>query len=149
MLLSFHLQAQGMQYSLTSVLYCAFKILIFRLLPNVNFTSREACNSHSDRFGGRVGLQWPSEIPPWSQSSGGGSGGCIANQQEFREPDSSLLVPQATRCGRQGTGHSRYSLLRKLKVWVGAGDQVFERLLHYNDLDIAIFFSVNEQHTVK
>ena len=53
-----------MQYSLTSVLYCAFKILIFRLLPNVNFTSREAGNSHSDRFGGRVGLEWPSEIPP-------------------------------------------------------------------------------------
>ena len=101
-----------------------------------------------------LGAEWdwsgPVKFLLGSQSSGGGYGGCIANQQEFREPGSSLLVPQATHCGRQGTGHSRHSLLRKLKVWVAAGDQVFERLIHYNDLDIAtFFFSVNEQHTVK
>ena len=53
-----------MQYSLISILHGAFKVLIFRQLPNVNFMSREAGNSHSDRFGGRVGLTWPSEIPP-------------------------------------------------------------------------------------
>ena len=84
----------------------------------------------------------------WSQISGGGPGGCIVNQQEFREPGSPLLVLQPIVGGR-GRAFPDTSFLGKLKVWVGAGDQVFEMLLHHNDLDIAIFFSGNEQHTVK